>query len=182
MITTWFWMGISVWRSEAWEPPVGSQLFPCVGAPVKTWAIIRGLGALTLLAIFHAYYQTSELGNNTGLPAWGEDSRSSVFGACSWILCHVLLPLADVNLYPHLVISRNCEYNSVQWVTWVLWKNYKIWVDFLETPNVPLVSEVRAVLCRLILQLSNLNIMELKFKSHMNIYYTLDGHNLLYQF
>lgn len=57
----------------------------------------------------------------------------------------LLVWLISLNLYPFPTINHDCEYNSVQWVPWVL-ANYRNWGCFEGTPsNLQLVLEVREV-------------------------------------
>lgn len=50
-------------------------------------------------------------------------------------LPYVLLHLADFNPYSLAFISHNYEYNSFQWVLWVVLTNYQTWGWFCELPE-----------------------------------------------
>lgn len=77
-----------------------------------------------------------------------ENNESCVFGTFPDSILFIS-SLDDLNLYAFLVINYSSEYNSFQWVQWVLLENYWTWGWFGGIPpNFLLVPGVRSALWR----------------------------------
>lgn len=101
-----------------------------------TWASLAGN---ILYILSHTNFEREMCTNSTF-----RGQRKLCIWYFSWNLLCLFLPLANFNLSPSLVINHNWEYNSFQWVLWVLLVNYWTWVVL--QIDLQLALEVRAVL------------------------------------
>ena len=91
-------------------------------SPVKTehWSLSEPPWVVTLLCVFSD--------TNNRRVTWQVNETLNL--ELSWTLFCPSLPLADLNMYPFLLINHNCEYNSFQWVQWFFPASHPNWVSF----------------------------------------------------
>ena len=96
----------------------------------------RGLSEFPQVALLQGYCPTRWPGGVMALHgSMGRGCPEALSTDPSRLLPCTLLPLAVLNLYPFSVVNCNCEYNSFQWVLWVLLVNYQTWGWFGKPPE-----------------------------------------------
>lgn len=138
------WLMVGLWATQLSTGPVGDWRLkvnhkgsqPCLydQAPVKT---LEHPGEHPQLEILHACCHALLLGE---FSAVHDSTRSWQLVAPMWRfpgLCPMhLFPLAAFKLCSFTIIKHNHQYNSFQWVLWVLLESYQtIWGWSWRSPN-----------------------------------------------